>query len=800
MTPNGSRISTNSSVTWADIWAKSPLDRAEQGESLAAHTEAVVRMVGELARTYGMRPFGPFSQGWDLVFRAALIHDFGKMASGFQRALRRGPRWPYRHEVLSLAFLPWVTDDLPPEHAWLVGLVIATHHKDWPQLEEQYLGAYEPEDDPLRAMLAELPEPHVRAMWEWLQGPGARLAREISTIVPLSWHPGLLPPWPQAWEGLADAEALRERLQELDAYLREQEDALYERVRGVFAWVRRGVLTRGYLLQADHMASAGLRTLPGLPLTRERVLQGARLSPRDLYGHQRRAGQVQGHALLIAPTGSGKTEAALLWAAAQQRARLFYTLPYQASMNAMYDRLRGVFGAERVGLLHGRSTLALYRRLMDGAETPEEAARLARLLRHRAGMAYYPVRVLSPYQMLKATFQLKGFEALLADFAGAAFVFDEIHAYEPARLAMILETVAYLAQHFGSVFLFMSATFPRPLRERLAERLPQHQVLQADESVYRGLRRHRLFLEEGDLLEAMPRIVEEARAGRQVLVVANTVQRAQRLWQALRSHLNPEGIPLFLLHSRFTGRDRLRKEEALLQAAGLGASTRTPLVVVATQVVEVSLNLDLDVLYTDPAPLEALLQRFGRVNRKAHRAPAPVRVFRSLDEPSRYIYRPAIQVEQTLAVLEAAVQEQGQGFVLDEARLGDWLDQVYQGDVVQAWEATYEKHAQDFRRNFLGDLLPFRGNPALADAFDRLFDGTEVLPEGLYDEWEQMRSERPLEAYALLVPLSWGQYHQLVQAGRLLPREGDLPPIARVPYSQDLGLLLKADEAEFEHW
>ncbi len=774
----------------SEIWAKSPQPGTSRGESLTEHTEAVVRVLLTVARLREWLPQVP----WQVLFRAALIHDFGKIATGFQQVLRgKAKRWPYRHEVLSLAFLPWVDDDLTEGERFLLAAAVVTHHRDWPQLEE-YLDVYDPEDDPLAEMLNQVPEDHAHALWKWLRERPRVLLWEMKPPQG-AVSPSPVPPWDRARQVLKRPEALRDALRRLDKVFRTQEDLLYQRAREVWFWIHQGVWARGYLLQADHMASAGIRRLPTAMHDRARVLQKVGLSMQDLYAHQRTAGEVEGHALLIAPTGSGKTEAALLWAARQKRPRLFYTLPYQASMNAMYDRLARLFGEERVGLLHGRSTLALYRRLMEHDESPETATQRARWLRNLAGLAYYPIRVLSPYQMLKATFQLKGFEALLADFTEAAFVFDEIHAYEPARLAMILETVALLTREFGARFFFMSATFPRPLIEHLQILFPHLRLLRADEAVYHRFRRHRLYLEEGDLLEAQKRIVQDVQQGKQVLVVANTVARAQQMWRDLKDAL-PD-TPVFLLHGRFTGRDRLRKERAILQAAGLGKTRRSPLVVVATQVVEVSLNLDLDVLYTDPAPLEALLQRFGRVNRKGGRGLADVHVFRESDKASRFIYRPAEQIDQTLAVLEAQVHTQGQGFPIDESRLQDWLDAVYTGSVRAAWIQVFEQQAEEFRENFIHDLLPFRGNPGLASEFDRLFDGLEVLPESLFDEWECLRETRPLEADALLVPISWGQYYMLRNQGRLLPADQGIPPVVRAPYSPDQGLQWEVDAEEY---
>ena len=108
-----------------------------------------------------------------------------------------------------------------------------------------------------------------------------------------------------------------------------------------------------------------------------------------LHQHQRQAAKAHGSQLLTAPTGSGKTEAALLWAsnqgdAAFPPARLFYVLPFQASMNAMHQRLSRSFPRD-VGLQRGRSLHALYREVLDAEPDPKRAESIAR--RERTGRA-----------------------------------------------------------------------------------------------------------------------------------------------------------------------------------------------------------------------------------------------------------------------------------------------------------------------------------------------------------------------------------------------------------------------------
>ena len=453
-------------------------------------------------------------------------------------------------------------------------------------------------------------------------------------------------------------------------------------------------------------------------------------------------------------------------------------------MNAMKLRLGESFGSGNVGLQHGRSLLALYRLLLGRDGNPAAAAREARWVRNLGQLNYPPVRVFSPYQMLKGMYRLKGYEALLTDYHNGLFIFDEIHAYETKRLALILKSMEYLRVNFNAHFFVMSATFPTLIRNWLNEILGQPQIIQADNALFDAFRRHRLVLLEGELIaeQGMQRIVSDVRAGKSVLVVCNRVDRAQAVFDELQERLSGTEIDIELLHGRFNMRDRSRKEQMIRDATGSTSKTRRPIVLVATQVVEVSLDIDIDTIYTDPAPLEALVQRFGRINRRGKQAGlAPVHVF---SEPSdgQKIYDEQL-VKRTLTILKREHDRP-----IDEGQIGGWLDEIYSGEVEKRWQEEFQIAATEFEINCLQPLRAFDSDPSLEELFYKAFDGVEVLPESLHEEYTQLRETEPILAGELLVSIRWGQYHALANAGQLYPQGRGEPRIVKAQYSPERGL------------
>ena len=768
-----------------DVWAKSPRDRQSAGETLAAHTGQVL---GRLARWRERYPDLPRHCGrgdlWDLAAWACLLHDVGKIARGFQQMLRGGPPFDDRHEVLSLVAVGWL--EVTEGVRGLVAAGVATHHKDLPEVFERY--PFEPPGERSR-LLEELDAEGEEGLRGWLSGGGA------PDLVALGFRE--LPPLARRGKAKALALAMRP-LAELGEEL--------HRLRATEPPAVAARFVRGLVTLADHAGSAHEKLAEAPVLSSPQSLRAviaeglrARGLPAELWPHQDAAAAAGGHLILRAPTGSGKTEAALLWAARQRHTgpgqpSVFYVLPYRASLNAMRFRIPERYNVpERaVVLQHSSATSALFDHLLaDKGYTKEAALRSASAERNLGRLMTAPVRLLTPYQWLRAFFGLRGHEAILTDAAGGLFILDELHAYDLRRLALILVGVEHLARDLGARFLAMSATFPGVLKEAWCATLGEEptEVVASPETQHR-FRRHVLRMVEDELLSenTVNSILRRHERGEAVLVVATTVARAQALYDRL--------VPLAgehlvrLLHSRFTGEDRAGKERELSQWMGTCAprSSEAP-IVVSTQVIEVSLDVDFDVLFSDPAPLEALLQRFGRINRACRGILRDVFVHTAAPAESRHVYATS-QVTRSLDVLrphrdQPVEEEQAQG----------WVDAVY-APVAAAWRRELDATMAEDREAIVAVNRPLETHEELAEQFDEMFDGREIVPAALELRYRGLLREAPLEAAGLRVPVSQGQWFGLRRKGLLRRcREGRSPfDVADLAYNPLRGLLLPGSD------
>ena len=777
----------------AGVLAKSPSRPGEPGESLTDHLAASLRAASLIRQRVGRiaaLPDGIRELFWDVVALAALTHDAGKVAAGFQRMVTgQTSGWGERHEVVSLGFLPSLVPD--PELRRWVAVGVATHHRPLISSEGRSLeflyGLVDRAE--LRERLGPVDPDLAGQLLDWLAATAAVAGLPVAS-----------PTGP------------RDILSEAHALLGELLDTWTCKVtpdRGLAA-----VLVQGAVTFADHLSSAHGVLHVHQPLAggfRVRLERTWAEADRRLRAHQRQAAEVEGHLIIRAPTGSGKTEAGLVWAARQVETlaaatggvpRVFYTLPYLASINAMALRLDNLLndqadkpenpGEQVVGVAHSRAN-SYYLSVASTAEDDEaarvEAARKA-VARDKATRLFREtVRVGTPYQLLRGALAGPKYSSILIDAVNSVFLLDELHAYDPKRLGFILAAIRFWKDLGGRIGV-LSATLPQALVELIEEALgePVHRV---DGHGQGFPARHRLRLRDRHLTD--PASVEEIRQhliqGHAVLVVTNNVADAQHLFDQLAplARFRHGSEAALLLHSRFRRYDRIQIEQKICDRFGTrpnNPAARRPGLLVATQVVEVSLDVDFDVLYTSAAPLEALLQRFGRVNRIAARSPADVVVHAPAYGPRRRggveeyadgVY-PREPVEAGWTILA-----RHDGGVVDEDQANCWLEEIYASPWGERWRADVRYHQYQFTEAFLTFTHPFDDRDHLAESFDQVFDGTEAV----------LRSD--IEEYAAVLDRGLEP-----AVGRLLAEDYLIPLPSWAPARYDKKLGVRVIDAEYD--
>lgn len=736
-------------------------------ESLEDHIWKSIRVLASLKC---LEPHHLKRGGDNLYECAALalaLHDLGKGAVGFQNYIspdKQGPRWAYRHEILSAALMNSL--DLSKQDTSFeidVALSVLSHHKDLDTIWQSYTTL--PRDNPgyedylqrvreLEENLAEILE------------VGRSIGKRLKRIFPLA--SSILLTMTDDENHLMEQMVEQDPIKQYLVWYRKESvnDIGDDRV-------NRWMYLKGLLTASDHLSSAGFSSIRRL--TKELTFFPAEFSR---YPSQSWAMSKRGSAMLVAPTGSGKTEAAMLWARNNLVTceRLIYLLPTVASINKMYKRLRNQFSEGRpeqydlVSMLHHRAAYHLHELMSEddankGRDSkPSELAGLAR-------QVYSPVKVSTPFQPLKTLFGVKGYERGITELAGSLVIVDEIHSYDPHITALIQCLLEVLTTHGARVFL-MSATLPRFLRDLFSQSLGISPDAIRIDTTQDDAFRHRLQILSGSITDYIQEIAEVAEEER-VLVICNTVKRAIEVFQELVDLTGIEdGI---LLHSRFALKDRSEKEELLAQA---------PLAV-ATQAVEVSLDIDFDRLFTEPAPVDALLQRFGRVNRKGRlndEGGALVTVFEQGGDYDHFVYQNYERVTDTLEILKKCLPEAKRGLTERLARV--MVEEVYSEGYSDDEQDTYEL-AYNNIKYFWERLEPFQ--QGYREEFYQLFESVEVVPSCYADDvFDLIENNRRYQIQRYLVSIPLRTFLRMRRMN-LVQASWD-KPIVDVEYSPDLGL------------
>ncbi len=694
------------------------------GETLYQHTMEVVQAIRQVVANL---PDGVLDQSSlaDLEL-CAVFHDVGKAATGFQEVLE-GKRKSWdgkRHEVLSTAFASHCTE-ISDESL----LAILTHHRTLPVDGNAGNPKAAIPDD-------QMPDEETAVWAQMVREFDANRERfekfwvEVCTAI---GQPDLITLAHDALENLRlDPE-----------WLKQSPANRYGQLNKIhFERRKRAALYRGMLVTADHMASGKTPPHPLLDLTQATIYSG------ELHGFQEKCRTLNQNAILRAPTGSGKTESSLFWMQANWRknSRLFYVLPYTASINAMHKRLVNIFGNDSVNVLHGKASAYLYSLLKEDKTSSDPQAQ-ARSLAQLSKEMYFPIRVSTPHQLLRYALRGRGWEQMLGEFPQACFIFDEIHAYDAHMTGLILG-MARMATKWDARVLFATATMPDFLKQLIQQTISisKGQVItpnpqdERDRAVL-DKKRHRVEVWEGSLLSRLEDILATVEDCPSTLIVCNHVRTAYSVFQRCQEKFGNGAV---LLHSRFAPRDRNTIEKDLLEKT-------LPRILVSTQVVEVSLNIDFYQGFLEPAPIDAEAQRMGRVNRYGDPNRPPARVVVMSEQCSPHKLYDADKSKRTVELLRNVKNP-----ISEDTLVGlssEVYAEGYQGDQLKEFEATF--HHPSFEE-LEQRLIAGTHQDWADDVFDNEDKQIEVLPEYYLEKYKQaMKDGKWLEARTMLLSLPY---------------------------------------------
>lgn len=367
------------------------------------------------------------------------------------------------------------------------------------------------------------------------------------------------------------------------------------------------IITKGLLNKLDYSASAHIPVeIKNTNLLEKTIesMTSKKFKLNDLQEYMLK--NQDENNIIIASTGIGKTESALIWIGNNKG---FFTLPLKVSINAIYDRVvseNGInFLKENTALLHSDTFIEYLNR------AKEDEIELSHITQTK--QMSLPLTICTLDQLIDFVFKYPGFEIKLATLAYSKLVIDEIQMYSSEMIGHLLASLKYITD-MGGKFSIVTATLPPIIIDFLKDlgvgfKVPEKPFIKKDIKTGEYQLRHRVSIIKNRLNSSQ---ILSNYKNKKVLVIANTVKEAQRIYEELKFELG-EDYNINLLHSKFIKKDRRKKEKEILEIGNL--KNNEVGIWVSTQIVEASLDIDFDILHSELSDVCGLFQRMGRVYR-----------------------------------------------------------------------------------------------------------------------------------------------------------------------------------------
>jgi len=466
--------------------------------------------------------------------------------------------------------------------------------------------------------------------------------------------------------------------------------------------------TSGILNLADWIASAKFnKTLVNLSLKYKNLKFSFRLK-----NFQEKLSQTKTSVLVEIPTGEGKTEGALLWANSNilnKNTKIIYTLPTATTSNKLYERIVNIFDKNECALLHSNSKLYLEEKYEKESDDVFKSEMIFSSTFNK------PITVSTLDSLFKYFINIDRFNLATKNFLNSLVILDEIHSYD-LKLMGFLKRFLEICDKLNIKVCIMSASIPNKIKELLGLNryyLVTQKELFAKKAI--EIKKRDYFLDDD-----IEKILDEYKTGKKVLVIRNTIKKAQETFEKLKK------ADAVLYHSAFKKIDRRKKENLIFEKL----RNNKPFILVATQVVEVSLDIDFDVMFSDLAPMDSLIQRFGRVNRKKTSKKGKVYIYHVENfKPYR-----DFMLNTTFKFLE-------EGY-FSISKYNEWLNKVYdeifdnkifQNEISRLFDEGYKRFDKTIKK-----LDALRQNKSPYDLRDIDYEKRDYL---LYEDFMEGKNE-----------------------------------------------------------
>lgn len=696
---------------------KDVLAKSEPKETLVEHSEAVIKVWAELRKQYSDVIVDQIF--WRDSFYAILFHDFGKICENFQeiiqgrkQALDNDDR--IRHEFFSGMFL------LGVNAKYFLGnptslVAVFSHHKPFNDS-----GGF---NDHINRNVYLKHRVSKELIDEFIEFSN-KIAIEHK-ITPIEFNHNLKYYITSKYSSLVNQYDTR-------FYKTISKETIGQCQRKVY------VLHKALLNIADWTASGNKNLEPQINFDKiyltnrivEKLISDGKLDKKENFNL--RDFQTfcieKKDVIAIAPTGSGKTEAALLWASQKKKwERMIYLLPTRVTSNAIFERLKDYFSFETVGLIH--STARLYQK-----EQLDDDYDQKRYFRDKS--FFKNINVCTVDQILTQGFNLGFWEVKTFHMLRAKVIIDEIHLYSPYTLGLIISTIKYLKEEYDTQFFVMTATMPIKLLEILKDSLGEVEIIRDKELLNES--RNTFEIRDETIENLIHEIKIQIKKGNKVLIVVNSVDKAIEIYDILKPTCDKFGKQAICYHSRFINKHRTLKESEIFKMDKQNDGG----LLVATQVVEVSLDIDFDILFTENAPIDAIVQRAGRVNRKRKKESTKVIIAKHYDISDK-VYEGTDVLGKTFVAFK-----EKNGKKITENDLTNMVDAVYEDLDIRGHDKFQEglkKYKEiQFQFDWIKDLTSDE------KVFTREgLDTVTVIPDKYYEKLYNCENHDKLNKYQL---------------------------------------------------